>query len=254
MPIETSIIIRTRNESRWLGETLKRLSEQTYKNFEIIIVDSGSTDGTIEIAKEFSVKVIEIPPKLFTYPYAINVGIKNSTATSFFCILSAHSLPIGINWLKEGVDTLKNDSKACGLYGPLLAMPDGTLMDRLVHNVWYHVEKYKYKGKRFRLLHSYEGGALGFTNALIRKDLCEVNPIDERYAGGGEDTVWLIKHLEKGFHVIKHRDFSVHHSHYLGPIGWYKQWQHWKSNSTPQPFTRLTFRKDAAHAPDKVVP
>lgn len=249
MPIETSIIIRTRNESRWLGETLKRLSEQTYKNFEIIIVDSGSTDNTLEIARQFSVIVIEIPPKEFTYPYAINIGIKNANATSFYGILSAHSLPIGNNWLKAGVDALKIDPKACGLYGPLLAMPDGTLMDKLIHNTWYHLEQYRYQNRRFRLLYTYESGALGFTNALIRKNLYATHPIDERYAGGGEDTVWLTHHLANGFHVIKHRDFSVHHSHYLGGIGWYKQWRHWKSNTTPQPFTHLTYRKDGAHTP-----
>ena len=41
-----SIIIRTKNEERWISKCLKRINEQTYKKFEIIIVDNGSTDKT----------------------------------------------------------------------------------------------------------------------------------------------------------------------------------------------------------------
>ena len=47
--IETSIIIRTKNEERWIGKVLERLVSQTYQDFEIIIVDDGSTDTTEEI-------------------------------------------------------------------------------------------------------------------------------------------------------------------------------------------------------------
>lgn len=50
---EISIIIRTKNEEKWIGENLKRLANQTYKNFEIIIVDSGSTDETLNIINNF---------------------------------------------------------------------------------------------------------------------------------------------------------------------------------------------------------
>ena len=46
-----TIVIRTRNEERWLGETLRRIENQTYSDFEIVIVDSGSTDQTLFIAK-----------------------------------------------------------------------------------------------------------------------------------------------------------------------------------------------------------
>jgi len=51
--METAVIIRARNEERWLGETLRRLEVQSYKDFEIIVVDSGSTDRTLDIVKSF---------------------------------------------------------------------------------------------------------------------------------------------------------------------------------------------------------
>ena len=55
--IETSIIIRTKNEDRWILKCINKLKEQTYKNFEIIIIDNNSNDRTVEIAKKFKIKV-----------------------------------------------------------------------------------------------------------------------------------------------------------------------------------------------------
>ena len=70
-----SFVIRTKNEEKLIGKVLKSLWDQTYKNFEVIIVDSGSTDKTLEIVKKFPVKLIEIKPKEYNPSYALNLGI-----------------------------------------------------------------------------------------------------------------------------------------------------------------------------------
>ena len=73
-----SIIIRTKNEERWIVSCLKSIFSQTYQNFEIIIVDNCSTDKTIEKAKQFKIsKILKI--KKFFPGKAINMGIKFST-------------------------------------------------------------------------------------------------------------------------------------------------------------------------------
>ena len=102
MKPETSIIIRTKNEEKWLGECLKKLREQTYSDFEIIVVDSGSTDWTLEIAKKSDARIVQIKPEEFSYPFALNVGCRHATATEYFVILSGHSLPISRTWLEDG--------------------------------------------------------------------------------------------------------------------------------------------------------
>ncbi len=48
-----SIVIRSRNEEKYIGELLKNILHQDYKSWEIILVDSGSTDRTLEIARAF---------------------------------------------------------------------------------------------------------------------------------------------------------------------------------------------------------
>lgn len=63
MDNKISVVIRTYNEEKHIGEVLESLQKQTYKNYEIVIVDSGSTDGTVEILKKFDTKLVFIEKK-----------------------------------------------------------------------------------------------------------------------------------------------------------------------------------------------
>ena len=67
MSVLTSIIIRTLNEAKHLEKLLKGIHEQNYSDWEIVLVDSGSTDGTLDIARCYGAKIFHIPQKEFTY-------------------------------------------------------------------------------------------------------------------------------------------------------------------------------------------
>jgi len=71
-----SIVIPVNNalSKGYLDEVINSLFSQTWKNIEVIAVDSGSTDDTVGFLKERGVKVIEIKPKLFTHAYSRNTG------------------------------------------------------------------------------------------------------------------------------------------------------------------------------------
>ena len=51
-----SLIIRSKNEEKWIKLVLESIKNQTIKNFEIILVDNDSTDNTVKIAKSYDVK------------------------------------------------------------------------------------------------------------------------------------------------------------------------------------------------------
>ena len=76
---------------------LKRINEQTYKKFEIIIVDNLSTDNTLKKAKNFNLKKI-VKIKNYLPGKAINEGIKVSNG-ELIVMLSSHCLPVKKNWL-----------------------------------------------------------------------------------------------------------------------------------------------------------
>ena len=128
-----SIIIRTKNEERWITSCLKNIKKQTYKNYEIIIVDNFSDDKTVEKAKQFKIsKVIKI--KKFLPGKAINLGIKNSKG-DYIVILSAHAIPTKNKWLENFVSAIEEDKKFAGVYGrqePMSFSPASDKRDMLI--------------------------------------------------------------------------------------------------------------------------
>lgn len=237
--METSIIIRTKNEEKWIEKVLKKLFDQTYQDFEIIIVDSGSTDRTLEIISKFSVKVLKIKPEDFSYPYALNYGCRNSGAGKFFVFLSGHSLPISKTWLESGIKDFVND-KIMGVYGDVAALPGATIWEKIFFNSVRHKICNKFKKKV--VIRTSGMGVLGFTNAIIRKDLWEKRNLNEEYGSGGEDGEWADHWLKRGYIAIRDCSFSVYHSHGLGLGGLIKQWKHWKKVANPEPFKKLDYR------------
>ena len=60
MQPKVSIVIRCLNEEKHIGRLLQGISEQTYQNVEIIVVDSGSRDQTLDIARSYPTRIIQI--------------------------------------------------------------------------------------------------------------------------------------------------------------------------------------------------
>lgn len=102
-----SIIIRTKDEEGNIGQVLKTIFSQDIENkFEVIIVDSGSSDRTLDIASQYNVKIVNIPASKFSYGYSLNYGIQNSSG-EIICCLSAHCIPYNNNWLSELIKPIK---------------------------------------------------------------------------------------------------------------------------------------------------
>lgn len=247
--METSIIIRTKNEDRWLGECLKRLSEQTYKNFEIVFVDSGSTDKTLEIIKgsadrsvfPYEIKLLHIKPEDFSYPYALNYGCGQASAKKYFVFLSGHSLPVSKTWLEDGIRNFKSFEKLIGVYGFVWALPDGTLWEKFIFNKTICTVRNIFKKQA--TVNKVGMGVLGFTNAIVRRDLWHQRRFNEAYGLGGEDGEWADYWFKKGYQAVRDIKFSVYHSHRLGYKELKAQWKYWASLYKPHPFQLPDFRK-----------
>jgi len=96
--VNCSIVIRAYNEEKHIGRLLEGIQQQTVRDVEIILVDSGSTDDTIAIAESFGARVVRIPSDEFTFGRSLNFGGPDSEAR-VGCHCSAHVYPVyPIGW------------------------------------------------------------------------------------------------------------------------------------------------------------
>lgn len=97
-----SYVIRTLNEAMYLRELLAALSNQKIEchEYEIVVVDSGSEDGTVEIAKEFNANIVSIQRSEFTFGRSLNLGCNASKGDILFFI-SGHCIPVDNKWALE---------------------------------------------------------------------------------------------------------------------------------------------------------
>jgi glycosyltransferase involved in cell wall biosynthesis len=84
-----SIVIRAFNEEKHIGRLLNGIARQTVKDVQVILVDSGSTDRTVEIARSHGAEVVSISPEEFTFGRSLNAGMRQAKA-ELVLIASAH--------------------------------------------------------------------------------------------------------------------------------------------------------------------
>jgi len=89
-----SVVIPTLNGANDLVKLLPSLySQQGFKKIEIIIVDSGSTDDTLSLAKAYGANVLSIAPKEFSHSHARNIGADSATQEYLFFTVQDALLP-----------------------------------------------------------------------------------------------------------------------------------------------------------------
>jgi len=87
-----SVIVRTYNSAGTLGATLDSLRSQDVP-LEIVVVDSGSVDGTLAMAREAADVVVEVPHERFSYGGALNLGAAAASAPVHIALSSHCVLP-----------------------------------------------------------------------------------------------------------------------------------------------------------------
>lgn len=104
--IETSIIIRTLNEARYLPQLFEAIDGQRSEfRSELIIVDSGSTDGTLEIARSKGCKILKIAKEDFSFGRSLNIGCSEALG-KYLIIISGHCVPCHGSWMQRLVAPL----------------------------------------------------------------------------------------------------------------------------------------------------
>jgi len=198
---EISIIIRAKNEEKWISHCLTAIQNQSYKDYEVVLVDNQSTDQTIAIARRFGVqKVITI--NKFLPGLAINDGIRASSGKFIVC-LSAHCIPKNNHWL-ENLRNNFSDESIAGVYGkqiPVSFTNPADIRDLLI--VFGEDKRVQIKDYFF---HN--------ANSMIRRDVWCNFPFDESVTNI-EDRVWGKSVISAGFKLVYEPGAVVFHHHGL---------------------------------------
>ena len=204
--VRVSVIIRSKNEERLLGRTLESLERQSFQDFEVVLVDSGSTDTTLDIAKKFTrVRIVEIPERFFTYGYALNVGVRCAVG-QIFVNLSAHCVPINSHYLEYILEHLSDHSVA-GVYGRQLPLPEHCHHPRVVLTL---ADYDKCWGSELKV--QTDNYFFSNANAAIRRSLWEDLKFDETLPYC-EDWAWAKEVQRIGYKIIYDPRAAVYHSH-----------------------------------------
>ncbi|MBA2273718.1 MAG: glycosyltransferase family 2 protein [Actinobacteria bacterium] len=198
-----SILIRTKNEARSLGATLKQVSSQTLPPFEIFIIDSGSHDKTLEIAARFPVQIIDIPQREWSYGRALNLGAAQAKGEIIVC-LSAHCLPTDNHWLERLLRHFDDPSVAAA-WGPS-RRPDRPLPPPSPPTR-QEPGDYTLETRTFGLENS---------NSALRRALWLEFPFDESLPAA-EDKAWGMEAMRRGYSLIFDPSAAVwHEAHSAG--------------------------------------
>lgn len=195
---KVSIIIRTKNEERWIGSCLEAVFSQDYKNFEVVLVDNNSTDKTISKARQFDVKILSIEE--FLPGKALNYGIKDAEG-KYICNLSGHCIPTNKKWLSNLARNL-NLPRVAGVYGRQEPLSFTSDLDKRDLLITFGLDKRIQKKDPF--FHN--------ANSMIKKDVWESIPFDESVSNI-EDRIWANKVLMQGYNIVYEPEASVYHHH-----------------------------------------
>jgi len=199
-----SIIIRAFNEEDHIGRLLTGIMEQTLKEVEIIVVDSGSTDATLAIASRFPTKILSISPEDFTFGRSLNLGCSEANG-GILVFASAHVYPQYTDWLECLLEPFQDET--IGLVYGKQRGDGGTRYSETQQFIRMYPDA-SIRPQKHPLCNN--------ANAAIRRSLWEQRRYDETLSGL-EDLDWATWLLSQGRYLAYSAEASVVHVHNESP-------------------------------------
>lgn len=198
-----SIVVRALNEASHIGRLLASLAAQTLQPDEVILVDSGSTDRTVEIAEQFDCKVLHMPPSEFTFGRSLNWGCATAKG-DILVFVSAHVYPLQPDWLAKLIEPFEDP--AVGLsYGGQTGDHRSNFAEIQLLKRWFPDTGTLDQQDPF----------CNNANCAIRRSLWEDHPYDESLPGL-EDLAFAREIQALGHHIAYVPDARIAHVHEEG--------------------------------------
>ncbi len=206
-----SIIMRSFNEGWALRQTLTALRAQDWKNWELIVIDSGSTDGSVELIRQAAPRhFIQMLPQDYNPARVLNLGVKLAASeTALF--LNADATPQGPGWLRPLAVALQEPLTAA-VFGRQIPRPDCRAVFAHDYLRCFGPDRTSARWEHF----------FSMVSSGLRKDIWARRGFLEtmQYSEDDEYTRWC---RAGGWKVVYCADSVVMHSHNYTPGQAYKR-------------------------------
>ncbi|UCD92963.1 MAG: glycosyltransferase family 2 protein [Methanobacteriota archaeon] len=199
---DVSVVILTKNGAETIGRCLESLfNQESSHKFEVIAIDSGSTDGTLDILGNFQVRLERIPPSEFNFGGTKNLGFSISKG-DIVVFLSQDAIPAGSNWLERMIAPFEDE-------GVMIVQG----VDRSGRDGFYWLREglFWYTSEIKRWLERYQQIGLSCVTIAIRKTAWE--KVKFQTVPFGEDKLFQKNAVEAGMRIVLVDGTFVEHTH-----------------------------------------
>lgn len=195
-----SIVVRAYNEAEHIERLMIGIGAQTVTPQEVILVDSGSSDDTVAIARAYGARVVKVESTEFTFGRALNRGC--DAATGDICVFpSAHVYPVRTTWLEDLVEPLRDDRVVLS-YGRQKGNDKNRFSEHQIFAKWFPAQSVCPQTTHF----------CNNANCAIRRSIWESMPYDETLSGL-EDLAWAKAAQADGGWIAYTAEAEVVHVH-----------------------------------------
>ncbi len=225
--IDISVVIPVKNGQKYLDEVLKAVfSQEINAEFEVIIIDSGSKDKTLDIIRKYPVRLYQIDEKEFNHGLTRNLGISKALG-EYIVLMTSDAIPYNNYWMRGLVNSLKEDEDIAGVYSRQLPHKDSLVMSQIRVKKIFTFDKERresriVKSEEYEKLSAKEKHRFcNFDNvsSCIRKSIWEKVPFPK--TDFAEDLEWAKKVLAAGKKIVYEPNSIVYHSHDFSVSEWY---------------------------------
>lgn len=206
----TSIILVTYNQFHYTQMCVESLRFRTDEPFELIVVDNGSTDETVDYFRNQPDVTLIANPDNRGFPAAVNQGL--AVATGRQILLLNNDTIVSTGWLRRILETLASDPKI-GLVGPVSNSVSGPQEIDVSYRDLASMDGFAWDhGRRFAQQRIDLDRLVGFCLLIRREVINTIGTLDERFGiGNFEDDDYCRRAHHAGFRIVVACDSFVHH-------------------------------------------